>query len=216
MSRRHARGITLLEVMVTVAIAGFLVSMGLMTFQEAIDRQRESEATRELWSFALRARQQALATNQPVRLVVEDALRPDGTLRMVARWERLRCDDSWDNDNCPALGCDTDSCRENPACCDEVGPELVLPRSMDAMAVHGLCYLPGTGRAVQPGDLSCLKGQAGSAAALAAAAPGNLRVDFTSQRASSLLMVEPLTGLVNVLDCDSREAEAHPVAECRD
>jgi hypothetical protein len=91
---------------------------------------------------------------------------------------------------------------------------VVLPTTMNAASVHGLCYLPGTGRAVKPGNLGCMRGQLGNTAALTAAAPGNLRVTFTSQRARSLLRVEPVTGLVNVLDCDSQAAATRPVAEC--
>lgn len=212
---RHARGFTLMEMMVTLAIAGVLLSLALVNFQRGIDRQRESEATRELGSFALRARQRALATNQPVRVVVEqNVARPDGSRRTVARWERLQCDNAWDNDTCPRAACQNTTCRATPACCDELGPELVLPRSMDASSMHGLCYLPGTGRAVKPGDLGCMRGQLGDKAALTTAAPGNLRVTFTSARPRSLMRVEPLTGLVNVLDCDSQEAKTHPVTEC--
>ncbi|MBZ4420816.1 prepilin-type N-terminal cleavage/methylation domain-containing protein [Myxococcus sp. RHST-1-4] len=212
---RHERGMTLIELSVTIAIAGVLITLALVNFQDSISRQRENEAVRELWSFALRARQRAVATNQPVRLVVEAGVpMQDGTQRTVARWERLTCDNAWNNDSCPRAACVNTTCRATPACCDEVGPELVLPRTMNAAAVHGLCYLPGTGRAARPGNLGCMQGLLGDTAALNAAAPGNLRVDFTSGRARSLLMVEPVTGLVNLLDCDSQEAVARPVAEC--
>ncbi|WP_246357523.1 pilus assembly FimT family protein [Pyxidicoccus fallax] len=207
---------TLIELSVALAIAGVLISLALVSFQRGIDRQRESEAVRELASFALRARQRAMATNQPVRLVVEpNVQRLDGTVRTVARWERLRCDNAWDNDVCPQTTCTNTTCRANPACCDEVGPELVLPTSMNAASVHGLCYLPGTGRPVRPGNLGCMRGMLDNTTALNAAIPGNLRVNFNSGRARSLLMVEGVTGLVNVLDCDSQAAAARPVAECR-
>jgi len=211
---RHSRGITLLEVMVVLAVAGVLLSLALTNFQASIDRQRESEATRELASLALRARQRALATNQPVRFVVEAVSQPTGTQRTVVRWERLRCENDWDNDACPRTSCVNTTCRANPECCDELGPEVVLPLTMNAASLHGLCYLPGMGRAVKPGNLGCMRGQLGNPAALTTAAPGNLRVTFTSERARSLLMVEPMTGLVNVLDCDSQAAVSRPVAEC--
>ena len=211
---RHSRGITLLEVMVTLAVAGVLISLALTNIQTAIDRQREGEATRELASMTLRARQRALATNQPVRFVVEAVSQPTGTQRTVVRWERLRCENDWDNDACPRTSCVNTTCRANPECCDELGPEVVLPLTMNAASLHGLCYLPGMGRAVKPGNLGCMRGQLGNPAALTTAAPGNLRVTFTSERARSLLMVEPMTGLVNVLDCDSQAAVSRPVAEC--
>ncbi|MFP2928949.1 Tfp pilus assembly protein FimT/FimU [Pyxidicoccus sp. 3LG] len=214
MSVRRMRGVTLLEVMVTVAIAGFLVSMALVGMQEPINRQRETAATRELWASALRARQRAVASNQPVRFVVEDVVQPDGETRAVARWERLTCDNPWSNDSCPSAGCSDTTCRDTPACCDELGPELILPTTMNALSMHGLCYLPGTGRAVQPGNLTCMQGQLGNPDAIAAAAPGNLRFTFTSAKARTLLMVDGATGLSRLLDCDSQLAEDRPVAEC--
>ena len=54
---RHMRGMTLVELMVAVAIVGTLLGLALVNMQESIERQREREATRELGSFAMRARQ---------------------------------------------------------------------------------------------------------------------------------------------------------------
>ncbi|NOJ80558.1 pilus assembly FimT family protein [Myxococcus xanthus] len=212
---KRTRGITLLEMMVTVAIASILLSAALVGIQTPVDRQRENEATRELWASTLRARQRAISTNQPVRIVVEENVpRGDGTSRTVARWEQLRCDNEWDNATCPANGCENATCRANPDCCSEVGPDIVIPVSMNAAAIHGLCYMPGTGRPVRPGDLGCMRDSLDDLPALDAAAPGNLRFDFTSGRARSLIMVEPRTGLASVLDCNSQAAIDRPVAEC--
>ncbi|TQF14254.1 prepilin-type N-terminal cleavage/methylation domain-containing protein [Myxococcus llanfairpwllgwyngyllgogerychwyrndrobwllllantysiliogogogochensis] len=215
----RTRGMTLLELMTALAVVALMLSMALVGIQRPIEGQREAAATRELWSSALRARQRALATNQPVRFVVEpNVTLPDGSQRTVARWERLKCENDWDNNTCPVAACVNTTCRANSDCCDEVGPDIVIPETMSAQAIHGLCYLPGVGRAVKPVApatlLGCMQGQLDNAAALTAAAPGNLRFTFTSGRARSLLMVEPLTGLANVLDCDSKLADDRPVAEC--
>ncbi|WP_141591715.1 Tfp pilus assembly protein FimT/FimU [Myxococcus sp. AB056] len=212
---RHTRGITLLEMMVTVAIACILLAAALMGIQTPVNRQRENEATRELWASTLRARQRALTTNQPVRIVVEENVpRGDGTRRTVARWEQLRCDNDWDNASCPANGCENTTCRANPDCCSELGPDIVIPVSMNASAIHGLCYMPGTGRPVSPGDLTCMRDFLDDLPALDAAAPGNLRFDFTSGRPRSLIQVEPRTGLANVMDCNPHASTQNQAIEC--
>ncbi|NTX10113.1 prepilin-type N-terminal cleavage/methylation domain-containing protein [Myxococcus sp. CA056] len=213
----RARGMTLLELMIALAVVGLMLSMALMGIQRPIDGQRESAATRELWSSALRARQRAIATNQPVRIVVEPNITmPDGMVRTVARWERLTCGNNWDNNTCPQIACVNATCRTNAACCSEVGPDVIIPDTMNAASVHGLCYLPGMGRAVRPGNLGCMQGQLDNTAALAAAAPGNLQLNFNAEsgRPRSLLMVEPLTGLASLLDCDSKQAENLSVPAC--
>ncbi|ATB44809.1 pilus assembly FimT family protein [Corallococcus macrosporus] len=215
---KSSRGITLLEMMVTLAIAAVLLAAALVGMQSPINRQRENEATRELWASTLRARQLSISTNQPVRIVVEENVpRGDGTTRTVARWEQLRCDNDWDNASCPAVGCENTTCRANPECCageQAMGQDIVIPTTMNAAALHGLCYMPGSGRPVRPGDLGCMRDSIDDPVALDAAAPGNLRIDFTSGRARSLIMVEPRTGLASILDCSSQAAIDHPVAEC--
>lgn len=212
---RHTRGITLLEMMVTVAIASILLAAALMGIQTPVNRQRENEATRELWASTLRARQRAISTNQPVRIVVEENVpRGDGTSRTVARWEQLRCDNEWDNAGCPANGCENVTCRANPDCCSEVGQDIVIPVSMNASAIHGLCYMPGTGRPVSPGNLTCMRDFLDDQPALDAAAPGNLRFDFTSGRPRSIIRVEPRTGLTNVMDCNPHASTQNQVIEC--
>lgn len=206
---------TLLELMIAIAIVGMMVSLAVVGISKPLDGQREATATRELWSSALRARQRAIATNQPVRIVVENNVDlPDGTRRTVARWERLKCDNDWDNNTCPTDACTDTTCRENSDCCSETGPDIVIPDSMTATTVHGLCFLPGSARAVM--SLDCMRGQLDNTAALTAAAPGNIQFNFSvkSGRPRSLLMVEPLTGLASLLDCDSVRATQAPVAEC--
>ncbi|GHG86174.1 prepilin-type N-terminal cleavage/methylation domain-containing protein [Comamonas sp. JC664] len=211
---RHVRGITLLEVMVTVAIIGFMASMAVLSMQGSVDRQRENEATRELWASALRARQRAISTNQPVRIVVENIDQQDGTTRTIARWEQLTCGNTWDNASCPTMGCENATCRTRPDCCSELGQDINVPRTMNATAIHGLCFMPGSGRPVLPNDLSCMRESLDDAVALDAVAPGNVRLTYINGRVPSLIMVEPRTGLASVLDCDSQAAIDRPVAEC--
>jgi hypothetical protein len=62
--------------------------------------------------------------------------------------------------------------------------------------------------------LGCMRGLLDDTAAITAAAPGSVRLSFTSGRARSLLLVEPVTGLVEVLDCDSKSAELNPETAC--
>lgn len=212
---KHARGMTLLEIMVAVAIVGIFASLAVVNYSSRIAGQRENAATRELWSSALRARQRAISTNQPVRFVVETNVpQPNGRAATVARWERLACDDDatggWSNDACPRSDCTGPAvtCRTNTACCSETGPDIVIPPTMDATAINGLCFLPGSARPVK--DKSCMRDKLDDLAAQALATPTDksIRFTFTSSRAASMLMVEPLTGLSTVLDCDSIAATA--------
>ncbi|MFP2959576.1 Tfp pilus assembly protein FimT/FimU [Myxococcus sp. 1LA] len=213
---KSSRGITLLEMMVTLAIAAVLLAAALVGMQTPITRQRESEALRELWASTLRARQLSISTNQPVRIVVEENVPIGGALRTVARWEQVRCENTWDNASCPSDSCANTTCAGEPnsECCGEVGEAIVIPTTMNAGAIHGLCYMPGSGRPVRPGNLGCMRDAIDDPVALDGAAPGNLRFDFTSGRGRSLIMVEPRTGLASILDCNSQEAIDHPVAEC--
>ncbi|MBU8896359.1 pilus assembly protein [Corallococcus sp. H22C18031201] len=202
---KSVRGMTLLEIMVAVAILGILTSVAVVNFQTQLINQRENEATRSLWSSALAARQRAIATNQPVRIVVENNVaQADGSQRTVARWERLACGNTWDNGTCPMAACLSTTCRTNATCCNEVGQDIVLPRTMTATELNGLCFLPGTGRAVT--NMACPQN--------AAIGPITARFLFSSNRARSVLSVEPLTGLSNVLDCDSQYVATHPETAC--
>lgn len=211
---KHTRGMTLLELMTAVAVVGVLITLAVAGTQGRIDGQRESTATRELWSSALRARQLAISTNQPVRFVVEANIpQPDGRTATVARWERLACGDDlsapdvWTVDQCPSLACVNKTCRAMPACCSEAGPDIVIPASMNAASMNALCFLPGSGRPAF-NKMDCLRGSLGTPATIAAAAPtdSSIQFRFTSNRAKSVLMVEPLTGVSSVMDCDSLAA----------
>ncbi|RKH04347.1 prepilin-type N-terminal cleavage/methylation domain-containing protein [Corallococcus sp. CA053C] len=211
---KPTRGMTLLELMTAVAVVAVLVTLAVAGVQGRIGGQRENAATRELWGSALRARQLAISTNQPVRFVVENnILQPDGRSYTVARWERLKCGDDlsnpdlWNLDACPSLTCVNKSCRAAPDCCSETGTDIVIPSTMNATSIHALCFLPGSGRPVL-NKMDCLRGSLGTPATIAAAAPsdGAIQFKFTSNRAKSVLMVEPLTGLSSVMDCDSLAA----------
>ncbi|NOK07605.1 pilus assembly FimT family protein [Corallococcus exercitus] len=210
---KHTRGMTLLEMMTALAVVAVCITLAVAGMQGRIGGQKESTATRELWSSALRARQLAISTNQPVRVVVENNITlPDGLQHTVARWERLRCGDAatpddWSTDKCPSTACVNKTCRTTPSCCSETGPDVVIPPTMNASNINNLCFLPGSGRPAL-NRMDCLQGQLGQPAIVAAAAPtdGAIQFRFTSGRAKSVLMVEPLTGLSSVMDCDSLAA----------
>ncbi|NNB93095.1 prepilin-type N-terminal cleavage/methylation domain-containing protein [Corallococcus exiguus] len=211
---KPTRGMTLLEMMTAVAVVGVVTALAVAGMQGSIGGQRENTATRELWSSALRARQVAISTNQPVRFVVENNVdQPDGKQYTVARWEQLRCGsdlataDEWSMDQCPNTACLDKTCRNTPACCTATGPDIIIPVTMNATDMNNLCFLPGSGRPAF-NKMNCLQGQLGDPAAVAAAAPtdNSILFRFTSNRAKSVLMVEPLTGLSSVMDCDSLAA----------
>ena len=217
---KQTRGMTLLELMTAVAVVAVLITLAVTGMQGRIGGQRENAATRELWSSALRARQLAISTNQPVRFVVEpNILQPDGRSYTVARWERLRCGDDlsnpdqWSLDACPSTTCLNKSCRQSPDCCSETGTDIIIPASMNATSMHALCFLPGSGRPAF-NRMDCLRGSLGTPATIAAAAPtdSSIQLRFTSNRAKSVLMVEPLTGLSSVMDCDSLAATTSDAA----
>ncbi|GMU00314.1 hypothetical protein KH5H1_44340 [Corallococcus caeni] len=211
---KQTRGMTLLEMMIALAVVAVLITLAVAGMQTRIGGQRESIATRELWSSALRARQLAISTSQPVRIVVEpNVTQPDGRQYTVARWERLKCGDdintpdAWGVDKCPSTTCVNKTCRNTPACCSETGPDIIIPSTMNASNINNLCFLPGSGRPAL-NKMDCMQGKLGQPALVAAAAPtdGAIQFRFTSNRAKSVLMVEPLTGLSSVMDCDSLAA----------
>ncbi|RKG90247.1 pilus assembly FimT family protein [Corallococcus terminator] len=208
---KNTRGMTLLELMVVVAVLGIMVSLAVVNMQGRIIGQREGTATRELWSSVLRARQLAIATNQPVRFVVDaDVVQSNGLRYTVARWERLRCADAWSDVDCPPAACDNKTCRQDANCCTDVGEDIVIPASMDAQAIHGLCFQPGSAKPVV-NHLDCMRDLVNDAAAMSAATPNDksIRFTYTTDRADSLLVIEPLTGIADLLECDSNAADAN-------
>ncbi|WP_223642283.1 Tfp pilus assembly protein FimT/FimU [Corallococcus sp. EGB] len=211
---KHTRGMTLLEMMAALAVVAVCITLAVAGMQGSIGGQKENTATRELWSSALRARQLAISTNQPVRIVVENnVLQPDGQQHTVARWERLKCGpnvntpDDWGTGQCPIDTCMGRTCRTMPACCTETGPDIIIPATMNASNINNLCFLPGSGRPAF-NRMDCMRGVLNDPVAVTAAAPADSSIQFrfTSNRAKSVLMVEPLTGLSNVMDCDSLAA----------
>ncbi|NRD43443.1 pilus assembly FimT family protein [Corallococcus exiguus] len=218
---KHIRGMTLLEIMTAVAVVGVVMALAVAGMQGRISGQRENTATRELWSSALRARQLAISTNQPVRFVVENDIdQPDGKKHTVARWEQLKCGndlanpDQWTLDQCPSAACVASTCRTAPNCCSSTGQDIIIPDTMNAANMNNLCFLPGSGRPAF-NRMNCLQGQLGQPAVVAAAAPKDNEIlfRFTSERAKSVLLVEPLTGLSSVMDCDSLAATTTDAAK---
>lgn len=72
MKKKHAQGFTILELIVTVAIAGILVAVGLPNMQNFIKNERRTAFTNSLWSDLMLARSKAVEMNQPVIICSSD------------------------------------------------------------------------------------------------------------------------------------------------
>ncbi len=66
MKKKHTQGFTILELIVTVAIAGILVAVGLPNMQNFIKNERRTAYTNSLLSDLMLARSKAVERNQPV------------------------------------------------------------------------------------------------------------------------------------------------------
>ncbi len=110
---------TLLELMVTVAIAGILAGISLYSFGNNRYRSECYGTLRTLRIVMSEARQQAQAGGLPVFLRFERlpgrGIGLDGQGKVFMRWEKLGCNgaDTWTN--CPASTCltDTNVCAVN-------------------------------------------------------------------------------------------------------
>lgn len=67
----HA-GFTLMELMVVIAIAAILTGLAVPSFKAMIDRGQMREAATAFYSALSRARSEAIARNQPVRVCARD------------------------------------------------------------------------------------------------------------------------------------------------
>lgn len=136
-----ARGMTLIELMVTVAIAGILASISIYSFGNGRQRSECYGTIRELRVLLSEARQQAQSTGMPVFLRFQRlpglGSSLDGGGKIYVRWERMGCtdgqNDSWSG--CPAPACRTsgtlcslddsgnltEAGAANRACCESFG-----------------------------------------------------------------------------------------------
>ncbi len=204
---RNARGVTLIEIMVAIAIVGILAAGALATLQPGIERRREVSAVREMWAESMRARQEAVSRNQATRLIVEQ--QPvDGVLRWVMRWERPPCEDGW-SATCPSAACEDQTCRSGCEC-DAMGTEIVLPDTVDARPLHGVCFQAGTGRPFRGAGIDCQL----PAGAQPASIVEDVTIDKQRREDGTLvpfrMVFDGITGVPSLVDC----AQAEPPAVC--
>jgi type IV fimbrial biogenesis protein FimT len=75
--RSHARGFTLVELMVTVAVAGVLAALGAPAMQGMIERYRLRASANELFAAIELTRAQAIGRGKRVMLMPADSARVD-------------------------------------------------------------------------------------------------------------------------------------------
>lgn len=104
------RGLTLIELMVAVAIAGILASLSIYSFSGSRQRSECYGTIRELRILLTEARQKAQSSGLPVFLRFERlagrGISLDGGGKIFMRWERIGCqgsNKSWSE--CPAANC---------------------------------------------------------------------------------------------------------------
>jgi type IV fimbrial biogenesis protein FimT len=83
---RKKKGFTLIEAMVTIAVAGILLSIGIPSFSKMIERNRISSASSEFMSAMMLTRSEAVTRTIPTSLCASDTgTSCDGTLDNYAK-----------------------------------------------------------------------------------------------------------------------------------
>jgi type IV fimbrial biogenesis protein FimT len=106
-SIRNKKGFTLIEAMVTIAVAGILLSIAIPSFSKMIERNRISSATNEFMSAMMLTRSEAVTRTIPTSICASDT--------------GISCDDSLNN---YAKGwvifsdCNGDGVIDNATTCD--------------------------------------------------------------------------------------------------
>ena len=179
---RQARGMTLLELMVAVAILGVVTALSVVGYQAMIEQRRGRDTANAVYGATMKARQLARTTGQATRVVVA---RDAQNLRFV-RWERPACEAVGFEPTCPVEACADAVCGQG-ACtlerCDALGEAIPVPEGFDlgALEAGGLCFLGGSG---QPRGLAC----AGEVAVT------ELRLWPHGAPHDTVISLEPLTG----------------------
>lgn len=74
-----SKGFTLIELMITIAVAAILLTVALPSFQDSIRRNRILTQASDIVSTLALARSEAVKRNQTVSVVVADAANSNGT-----------------------------------------------------------------------------------------------------------------------------------------
>ncbi|MET0403336.1 MAG: hypothetical protein ABW123_13070 [Cystobacter sp.] len=196
-TRRARAGMTTLEIIVTLAIAGVFASMAVMNMDVVKRRQSERNALRELSSLTNQARTYARTSQYPVRLSVTQHPTTGGT---ALRWEQLPCDaadrfgDACPSQKCAAAACGTPNCE-----CVAQGELIPIPATLDVSSLNGLCWLGqgGAPRYQNPGAPTCQKSGMPPQGPLAIKQSKSGALDH-------VLQVDGLTGKPRMLDCTQK------------
>lgn len=183
----NRRGITLLEVMVTLAIVGVMMALAVPSFGQAIANGKSTAFVRQLYQEVKHARQVARSKNQAVRFIRKSVTVGGKTFNAV-QWERVPCADPWGY-VCPSPACQTNICGAGGCVCDEVGDQLEEPANTDASAILGLCFQSGTGvPKARSGGNDCLDANPAAASVAVTNTSGEIRT----------ITLEPLTGMARL------------------
>lgn len=177
------QGVTLLEVLVTMAVVAVMAAMSAVGFIRASQASRQAGAVKEVFALVQQARTEARVRNQAVRFDVTRV----GSNNEV-RWGRLPCGDALGR-TCPGAACVSTTRCEGSCTCERQSRVVVLPAVVTHTNLEGLCLLGGSG---QPRGAAC----DGSAAAVS-----TLRFVLPGETAPWLIVLEPLTGNPRLVDC---------------
>jgi prepilin-type N-terminal cleavage/methylation domain-containing protein len=186
----NRRGMTLLELMTTVAVVGVMASMSMVGFDRLMRQQRQVSGIRDVASLVLEARSEARARNQAVRIDVNVT-----TAGNVVQWGRLPCGDAWGR-NCPSTACTSTTTCGGSCVCEQRSLPITIPSGVVVTGLAGLCFVGSTGA---PRGASCQQ---------SAAAVSTVRFDLPNQPDPYLLVIEPLSGSSRLVDCGRRPKES--------
>lgn len=190
---RRARGFTLIELMVAVAIFGVMATVAVNAFGKLASQAKQTGAVRDIFVYLLEARGQARVGNQPVRIDVTSATR-NGQAVTVIQWGRLPCADTWGR-NCPSSSCGQGSTCSSGCACQKQGLEVIVPAAISFTNLSGLCFVGATGQV------------RGSACTAASTPVRYVRMDLKHSQLPYLIVFDPLTGLGRLVDCTKPASE---------
>jgi len=190
---RRARGFTLLELMVAVAVFGVMAALAVNAFGRLTAQAKQTGAVRDIFVYLLEARGQARVGNQPVRIDVTSTTVNNQVVSLV-RWGRLPCSDTWGR-NCPSSSCGQGSTCSSGCACQKQGEQLLVPATLTFTNLSGLCFVGATG---QTRKSSCLASDP---------AVNFVRIDIQGMPKPYLIVFDPLTGLGRLVDCAKPPSE---------